>query len=142
MIQAMEAVRSGKMGVNQAARAHSVPPTTLKDRLSGRVKHGRKSGPEPYLIFEEEELKAFLFKCSEIGYGKTKREVFGIVKKTLIKKERDVSKFNGEGRWNRFLERHPTLSLRSNDPLSRARANAITKDNMSSYFALLKKNPG
>ena len=35
MVQAMEAVRSGRMGTNQAARAHNVPPTTLKDRLSG-----------------------------------------------------------------------------------------------------------
>ena len=33
MIQAIEAVKSGKMSINQAARAHSVPSTTLKDRL-------------------------------------------------------------------------------------------------------------
>ena len=35
MVQAMEAVRSGRLGTNQAARVHNVPPTTLKDRLSG-----------------------------------------------------------------------------------------------------------
>ena len=49
MLQAIEAVRLGMMGTNQAARAHGVPPTTLKDRLAGRVKHGA-----PYLTAEEE----------------------------------------------------------------------------------------
>ena len=38
---------------------------------------GKSSGPEPYLtVEEEEELKQFLVKCSEIGYGKTKRSVW------------------------------------------------------------------
>ena len=50
MLQAIEAVRSGMMGTNQAARAHGVPPTTLKDRLAGRVKHGTRPGPPPTLL--------------------------------------------------------------------------------------------
>ena len=125
MLQAMEAVRLGTMGVNEAARAHGIPPTTLKNRLSGRVKHGTLSGPEPYLTAAEEtELSDFLVQSSKIGYGKTKREVFSIVEQTLKKK------FNGEGWWHRFVERHPELSLRTSDPLSRVRANAITKENM------------
>ena len=48
MMQALEAVRSGRMGTNQAARDHGVPCTTLKDRVAGRVKHGCKFGPKPY----------------------------------------------------------------------------------------------
>ena len=56
IVCAMESVRSGRMGVNQAARTHSIPTTTLKDRLAGTVKYGNKSGPEPYLPLEEEEL--------------------------------------------------------------------------------------
>jgi len=38
----MEAVKSGKLRVNQAAKEFGVPTTTLKDRISGRVKHGKK----------------------------------------------------------------------------------------------------
>ena len=49
MLQAIEAVRAGTMGANKAARTHGVPASTLKDRLSGRVKHGKNPGPVPYL---------------------------------------------------------------------------------------------
>ena len=47
MIKAMDAVRCGQMGVNQAAEQFCVPKTTLKDRLSRRVEHGSKNGPAP-----------------------------------------------------------------------------------------------
>ena len=87
MINAMEAVKSGNMRVNEAAREHGVPCTTLKDRLSGRVKHGKKSGPMPYLTSQEEdELATFLTEASNIGYGKTKREIILIVQKVLEQK--------------------------------------------------------
>ena len=43
------------MGINMAARTFSVPPSTLKDRISGRVKYGTKSGPVPYLDESEEK---------------------------------------------------------------------------------------
>ena len=93
----MEAVRSGSMGVNQAARVHSIPNTILKDRLAGRVKHGKRSGPEPYLTpQEEEELAAFFKKSYKMGYGNTNKEVFSHVQRTLMKK-RSLGHFNGEG---------------------------------------------
>ena len=44
MIVAVEAVKDG-LGVNRAAREYGVPHTTLNDRLSGRVEHGKKQGP-------------------------------------------------------------------------------------------------
>ena len=97
IVCAMEAVRSGRMGVNQAARVHSIPTTTLKDRLAGRVKHGKRSGPEPYLTpQEEEELAAFFKKSSKMGYGKTNKEVFSHVQRTLMKK-RSLGHFNARG---------------------------------------------
>jgi len=34
-------------GINKAAGDHGVPPSSLKDRVSGRVKHGDKPGPKP-----------------------------------------------------------------------------------------------
>ena len=35
----------GSLSANKAADLHGVPRSTLKDRLSGRVAHGVKSGP-------------------------------------------------------------------------------------------------
>ena len=54
MLGAMNAVAEGKMGINRAALEFGVSPTTLKDRITGRVVHGSKSGPKPYLTHEEE----------------------------------------------------------------------------------------
>ncbi len=34
------------MGVNRAALEYVVPPTTLKDQISGRVVHGTSTGPK------------------------------------------------------------------------------------------------
>lgn len=79
---AMEAVMNGELGVNRSALLHGVPKTTLKDRIAGRIKHGTKPEPVAYLnAKEEEELVNFLFGCSTMGYGKTKREVLQIVGK-------------------------------------------------------------
>ena len=98
MLKAIEAVHSGAMGANKAARTYGVPPSTLKDRLSGRVKHGANPGPLPYLTSDEEdELATFLIRASEVGSGKTKREVIVIVQHVLEKKGRDTDSFNGEG---------------------------------------------
>ena len=49
MKQAMEAVKGGLTGVNQAARNFEVPRTTLRDHLSGEW------SPDHYLIKEEEQ---------------------------------------------------------------------------------------
>ena len=140
MIEAIDSVKSGKMSANKAARVYEVPSSTLKDRLSGKVKHGTNPGPSPYLTREEEtELHDFLVKSAEIGCGKTRREVISIVRRVVDKKGRNLDNFNGDGWWFRFMERNPELSLRTSDPLSRVRRNAVTKDNMDHYFSLLEK---
>ena len=60
MLGAMEDVYSGAVGVNEAAQMHDVLPTMLKNRISGRVKHGTNSGPKRYLeAGEEDELAEF-----------------------------------------------------------------------------------
>ena len=75
----------------------------------------------------------------EDGIWKNKERVFYIVERALTKKKRSLEHFNDEGWWNQFTKRHPTLSLRTSDPLLRTRTNAITKDSMSAYFSLLEE---
>ena len=97
MTNAVAAVAEGRMGVNRAALEYDIPRTTLKDRTSGRVTHGDLSGPQPYLsVQEEQELYKFLVDCAQIGYPKTRMDVFGIMKKTLQDKGR-LKEFNGKG---------------------------------------------
>ena len=139
MTGAIKAVSEGKLGVNRAADQYAVPRSTLKDRLSGR--HGNKSGPEPYLSFEEErELASHLIKCAEIVYPRTKDEVIGIVCKALVKKRgaEFAEEFKGKGWWARFVTRWPALALRRGDALAVARAEAVTAANLKEYYDLLK----
>ena len=118
MIEAMEAVKTGRLGVNRAAEEYNVPKTTLKDRLAGRVKHDAKSGPGPHLASSKEtELANFLIDVCKKGYGKTKREVIDIVKRTIEKKienkgkDFDSSKFKGEGWWQGFIRRQLSSAI-------------------------------
>ena len=55
MEAAMDAVRKGPISINKAAFLHGVPPTTLKDCISGRVTHNTEPGQVKYLNDEEEE---------------------------------------------------------------------------------------
>ena len=87
MTGAMKAVADGLLGINKAADEFGIPRSTLKDRLLGKVVHGARSGPSPYLSsVEEDELVKFLLTCTDIGLPKTRMEVIGLVTKAVIKK--------------------------------------------------------
>ena len=90
MIRAIEGVKLGEMSANKAAKEFDVPLTTLKDRISGRVRHGRNPGPEPYLNQDKESsLAIFLITACRMGHGKTKQDVIRIVKRIVEKKNPD-----------------------------------------------------
>lgn len=68
MQEALAAVDAGE-SIRRAAILHNVPRSTLSDRVTGKVMHGKKSGPPPYLTCaEEQELVSFLLGCAAIGY--------------------------------------------------------------------------
>ena len=81
-------------------------------------------------------LLLFLTEASNIGYGKTKREILLYVQKILEQKGSKPDHFNGEGWYFRFMQRHPRLSLRSADPVSYVRTTAFC---LKAYFDLLVK---
>ena len=138
---AMDDVTTGRCSANGAAKKHGVPPSTLKDRLSGRIVHGTKSGPKPYLsAAEEEELAGELISAANIGYGKTRAEVLTIVERHVELKE-DVSLKAARvthGWWQKFKERNPSVSLRSGDSTAAVRLDAVNEENMNNYFDMLK----
>ncbi len=118
-----------------------MPKTTLKDRISGRVTQGCKSGRSPYLTHaEEQELYDWLLLCARIGYPKSRDDVIGIACQTLQnKKGHPVEDFQGRGWWLRFMQRWPKLTLRKGDALAQPRAKAVNATTFSNYFDLLKK---
>ena len=78
MIHAIGAVKSGEMSANKAAKKFDVPLTTLKDRISERVRHGRNPGPEPYLNQDEESSLAILL--VRWSMGKLSKMLFVLLK--------------------------------------------------------------
>ena len=78
MLRVFEATNKIEMGQNRAALEYGVPPTTLKDRFSGRVVHGTNIGTKPYLTNEKEkEHMDFYIICLKMGYGKSNKKLNG-----------------------------------------------------------------
>ena len=136
MQEALTAVNRG-MSVRRAALTHNVPKSTLSDRVTGKVIHGIKSGPQPYLsLSEEEELVSFLLGCAAIGYPRTRKDVIALVQDILISKGK--SGVVTDGWWTGFKNRHCEITLRSAVPLSLARAKATDPAVIEKYYDLLE----
>ena len=134
---ALEAVKEGQ-SISQAAHDHGVPKTTLYDRVSGRVVHGSKAGPQPYLNGQEErELGSYLKHCARVGYGKTRRDVLSIVQNATPEKDVLRSSHVSQGWWHRFLETQRDLSLRQGDTTVHVRMDAMNRETIEHYFSLL-----
>ena len=77
MLATLKAVEEGK-SVSRASR-DSCSEEYLYDRVRGRVIHGVKPGPKPYLNqTEEKELGSYLKHCAKLGYLKTIRDVLSL----------------------------------------------------------------
>ena len=125
---------------NKAAEMYGVPKSTLKDRLSGRVVHGCRPGPRPYLIpSEEAELASHLVAAASMGVGKTRREVMGIAEQVAASKGVLKSERLSSGWWRGFLRRHPALRLRAGDATAAVRMDAVNEENVHTCFSLLKE---
>ena len=137
MVAALEAVREG-MTVSTAARNFGIPRSTLHHRVSGRVVHGVKPGPKPYLNeTEEKELGSYLKHCAKVGYGKTRRDAMGIVESATAERGLLRSSHVSDGWWRRFKDRQGDLSLRQGDSTAHVRMDALNKETMDHYFSLL-----
>lgn len=140
MKAAMKSVIDDSLSANRAADLHGVPRSTLKDRLSGRVIHGTKPGPKPYLTVDEEaELSQHLLQASAMGLGKTRRDVKCLVEVCVRKKGTLRGSAVSNGWWDKFLKRNPMLSLRSGDSTAGIRMDAMNVENMKEYFDLLRE---
>jgi hypothetical protein len=134
MVAAMTAVKGGSH-IKRAAEEHGVPVSTLRDHISGRVVHGTKPGPTPYL--EEAELSSFLKLCSNVGYGRTRSDVMGIARSVAAEKGKLKGSSVTQGWWRRFCERQPDLSLRRGDVTAHVRMNDVNSETLKQYFTLL-----
>ena len=137
MQNAMMAVEKGEP-VRRAAEMFNVPKSTLHDHITGKVMFGARSGPDPYLtVEEEEELASFLIQTAKIGYPHTKKQILSLVQQIVDSKGIDTTVTNGW--WERFSQRHPSMTLRVAVPFSIARAMATDVDVLNKYFDMLEE---
>jgi len=139
MLAAIKAVQEG-LPIYTSAREHGVPRTTLQDRILGKVKHGAKPGPQPYMTSEQErETVEFLLLASKAGYPKTRADISWIAEGVA----RDKGILKGEhishGWIDNFMKRHPELALRKGDATADIRMNNVTPETMKSYYDLLEE---
>ena len=135
---AIQAVVNKGMSIRTAAEIYRVPKSTLGDRILGRVLPGLTSGPTRYLSqSEEEELVTFLCRAASIGYGRCRKEVISIVERILA--ARGDRKKVSNGWWQKFLKRHPQLTLRTPATLAYSRVQASDRDSLDAYFDILEE---
>jgi len=134
MLNAMESTI--RKSANKAAAKHGVPPSTLKDWLSGCVKHGTK----PYLNQQEEkELTDHLILSAQAGFGKTRRDVMNIEERYINIQNPSSNVSISNGWWFKFKKRNHFLGLRSGDSTAGVRMNAVNEENVNHYFDRLQE---
>ena len=112
--------------------------TTLHNGVSSCVIHNVNPGPVSYLNpVEEKTLATFLKHCTEVGYGKTRKEVLAIVEG--VTHDKNVLKGTKINRVvEEFIGRQGDLSLRKGDNTAHSRMDAVNTETMQHYFNLLR----
>ena len=151
MKQAILNVESRAMGWKLAARTFSVPKSTLRRRVLEKNKilkgadKGFLGGAAP--VFDtniENKLVEHIKLLSDQFFGLTSMDVrklaFQLAEKLNLKHSFNKEKGIAGWDWFRnFMNRNPTLSIRTPEATSLARAEAFNKNQIKKYFDCLKK---
>lgn len=143
LTKALKEIRENGLGIREASRTYGVPRGTIQDRLHGRIKEGpRKMGPNTIFNKEEEnELEKWLINLAKCGFPQKKNDLLTTVQKiTTDEKRKTPFRENrpGEKWYQGFLKRHPNLSLREAEGLTKARS-IITRELIQKWFRDLKQ---
>lgn len=133
--KALKAIDDG-IPIREAARKFQIPRATLQFRRSDKFKK-IGHGPAPVLTKDEEEtLLEWIFECHRKGFPRRKSDVLYSVKYFLDKKPRPnpfVNNCPGNGWYKLFLKRHPEVTLRTAEFVTKASSN-ISQSNLEKWF--------
>uniref|UniRef100_A0A1B6L3T1 HTH CENPB-type domain-containing protein n=1 Tax=Graphocephala atropunctata TaxID=36148 RepID=A0A1B6L3T1_9HEMI len=149
MSEAIEAVISGEMGFLKAARQFNVPKSSLE-----RYVNKKKKNPEykvdktdgkfknVFSVEQEFELVKYLKSMESRLFGLTMKDLrslaFQLAERNGLNHRFDKSSGLAGQDWVKgFLSRHPTLSIRTPESTSGARAMGFNKIAVSQFFSLL-----
>lgn len=149
MQRAVEAVVAGEMGYRKASDTFSVPSSTLeryvkKKRENSSSLIDKTAGKfQPVFTAEQEsEIASYLIDMQRRLFGVTIKELrclaFQLAEKNNCKHKFDrESGMSGKDWADKFIKRHPELSLRKPEGTSGARAMGFNKVAVSQFFSLL-----
>ncbi len=133
-------VQSGAISLNAAAKSYGIPKTTLFDTVKGNYATHRE-GPRTVLTDKEEErLARWIVDMSRIGYGRTRQELLGTVKRIIDADGRKTPfKDNKPGKdwYYGFVKRHPEIRERTPSKLGKERA-VMTPERIERWFKDLR----
>lgn len=144
MTDAIEAVRSKRMGWHMAAKAYSVPATTLRRRAEkGDSSKGYLGGHkttftknlEKQIIQHLQELEVRFFGMTTIDLRKLAYQI--AVSKKIPHRFSTENEMAGLDWLRGFRKRNPSISLRIPEATSAARARAFNKVQVKTFFTLL-----
>lgn len=142
---ALECVKNGTMGINEAARNFGIPKTTLKDRIRKSDAITSRLGPSSYLG-EEAEMKLVnhIKKLQQYGFAPDRESVriwaFKLAEQMKLKQRFNMEKGKAGYDWLcSFIRRHPDISVRKAEGISINRATGMNRETVKHYFELLDK---
>lgn len=137
VLKAIDAVRKGASQF-AAAKKYGIPRSTLFNKFSGKTPIGKTSGPGTVLSTKEEELiEKWLLCLADRGFPVVKQQLLHSVQVYLNSNGRKTpftNNFPGVKWYNKFLKRHPIISKRISQTLTKPRA-AITETNLRYWHA-------
>ncbi|XP_054763394.2 uncharacterized protein LOC129269981 [Lytechinus pictus] len=144
LIDAVEAIKEGKMGLKKASKIYGISRTTLQKRVQGKISidvfgGGRKTVLPKHV---EDEMARCLGILASWGLGFTKAALLDLVADYV--KTCNIENPFTDGRpgidWYKgFMDRHPSLSLRKQEQLRCSGAKLTEKETVDHWFELLGK---
>lgn len=146
LIQAIDRINSGEMGINEAARTYGIPSRTLRRRRrSGIVTTELPLGPQGIFGIENEKrLVRHIQRLEKAGFAPD-RETIRSLAYQFAEKLQLKHPFNTETQlagydWlNSFLRRNTELSIRKSQGLSLARSEGMNREEANHFFDLLRE---
>lgn len=142
MANAINDVNKG-VSVGVAASRYDVPRITLRNKVTGKSPVDCRFGPATILSQDEENvLVQWLFKMSDSHFPVTKDHLLDSVQKIITEKKLDSCPFKdnrpGKKWFYAFLKRHPEISERTAQNLTKARDN-VTEEDLKKWFESIRR---
>lgn len=138
---ALEEIQNKNVSIREAAKKFNVPKSTLNDKARGVAPVARKMGPKTILNSNiENKIVQCLFTLADAGFPISKQQLLDNVADLMSKEEVNPFKDGGPGKkwFQLFRTRHPTISMRVAQNISKSRAK-VTESNLRNWFENVRK---